>query len=271
MALRPTEQAQMALSWLTRRVSPARPSTSKAFDLYVSESPNAQNAIDAVTGWRSAFPPQYGLKAGPLAAYDDPWIHWAIRCFGSLDGRHVLELGPLEAAHTSMLEAAGARVDVIESDQLAFTRCLIAKEILGLARSKFWLGDFMEALEKWEQRYDMIVARGSADCPNPLRLIELAAKRTDALCMWAPLSAGVRNPQTARQHRSYGIGAWISRPANSLADDVASCGGVEDQHRRLHRDKLKEALTGAGFKEIRMSPYEPTHLNGPALSLFARK
>ena len=110
-----------------------------------------QNAIDAIAGWNTSFPPHYGLKAGSLATYNDPRIYWAIECFGSLEGRHVLELGPLDGGHTSMLEAAGAQVDAIEANQLAFIRCLVTKEILGLTRSKFWLGDFVKALENWEK------------------------------------------------------------------------------------------------------------------------
>jgi hypothetical protein len=59
-----------------------------------------------------------------------------------------------------MLEAAGAQIDAIEANQRTYLRCLITKEILGLTRSKFWLGDFIKALENWDQRYDLIVASG---------------------------------------------------------------------------------------------------------------
>jgi hypothetical protein len=79
-----------------------------------------------------------------------------------------------------MLEAA--QIDAIEANQRAYLRCLITKEILGLTRSKFWLGDFIKALENWDQRYDLIVASGVLyHLKNPLHLVELTAKRTDAV------------------------------------------------------------------------------------------
>src|SRR5580704_19164484 len=137
----------MPFGRIKKWMRPEKPTTSRDFDRYVSSEPCLQNAVDAVAGWNTMFPPQYEVKAGSLACYNDARIAWAMECFGSLEGRHVLELGPLEGGHTSMLDAAGARVDAIEANQLAFIRCLIAKEILGLTRVKFWLGDFVKALE----------------------------------------------------------------------------------------------------------------------------
>jgi hypothetical protein len=90
----------------------------RSFDRYVSTEPSLQNAIDAVAGWNTSFPPELGLRAGTLATYNDPRILWAIECFGEIAGRRVLELGPLEGGHTSMLDAAGAQVDAIEANQV---------------------------------------------------------------------------------------------------------------------------------------------------------
>jgi hypothetical protein len=214
---------------------------SRAFELYVSSAPGAQNAVDAVGGWRTSFPPHYGLNAGSFAAYDDPGIRWAIGCFGSLDGRHVLELGPLDGSHAGMFEAAGATVDAIEADHVAFLRCLVTREILGLTRTKFWLGDCAKALEHWPQRYDLIVAGGALHhLGDPLHLIALAAKRTDAIYLGT-------NPMMEE-----------SRPAN-------------DPYRRLHHDDLVAALRAAGFQDIRTFDGEPDRGHGPAPSLFARR
>jgi hypothetical protein len=134
--------------WMAKLNSLARNAPSpRSFDRYVPSEPTLQNAIDAVAGWNTSFPPELGLNAGSLATYNDPRILWAIECFGDIKGRRVLELCPLEGGHTSMLDTAGAEVDAIEANQLAFMRCLITKEILQLKRSRFSLGDFMKALE----------------------------------------------------------------------------------------------------------------------------
>jgi hypothetical protein len=279
----------MFLDWMKRKtgsekkIEPEKETASRNFDRYVSSAPCLQNAVDAVPGWNTTFPPQYRLNAGALATYDDGRILWAMECFGSIEGRHVLELGPLEGGHTSMLEAAGARVDAIEANQLAFMRCLITKEIVGLTRSKFWLGDFMQALENWDQSYDLIVACGVLyHLKDPLRFIELAAKRTDALFLWTHLVTEEAMPPsdprrlvfapTVETHRFHGIDVRAYQRTYAHAEDNASfCGGMNDEHRWLHRDDLIEALKVVGFQDIRTAHDEPNHLYGPALSIFARK
>jgi len=273
----------MPLGWVKKKIWPERSSTSRNFDRYVASTPCFQNAVDIVAGWSTAFPPHYGLKAGSLAAYNDPRILWAIECFGSLEGRSVLELGPLEGGHTTMLESAGAQVDAIEANQLAFLRCLVTKEILGLTRSKFWLGDFVKALENWERSYDLIVASGVLyHLQDPLHLLELAAKRTGAVYFWTHVVTEEAMPRSdprrlviaeeVENHRFHGIDVRAyCRTYAHAEDNVAFCGGMNDEHRWLHRDDLLGALKAVGFKDVRTSHDEPNHRYGPALSIFARK
>lgn len=274
----------MILRWVKQKIRPTRQTRSPNFDRYVSSSPSWQNAVDAVPGWNTAFPPKHGLRAGSLATYHDPRILWAIECFGPLGGRHVLELGPLEGGHTSMLDAAGARVDAVEANQIAFLRCLIAKEILGLTRSTFWLGDFVKALEDWEQSYDLIVASGVLyHLTDPLRLIELAAKRTDAIYIWTHVITDASIPDAADPRRSlfnqvaetrefHGVQVRAYRRSYEHADESMSfCGGMNDEHRWLHRDDLLAALKVVGFQDIQTAHDEPDHRFGPAFSIFARR
>jgi len=273
----------MPLRWVKKKIWPQSSSSSSNFDRYVSSTPSLQNAIDAVAGWNTSFPPHYGLQAGSLATYNDPRIIWAMECFGPLDGRHVLELGPLEGGHTSMLDAAGAQVDAIEANQLAFMRCLITKEILRLTRSKFWLGDFMKALENQDQSYDLIVACGVLyHQKDPLQLIELVAKRTDAVYLWTHVVTEESMPRwdprrlviapDVENHKFHGINVRAYRRTYANAqNNVAFCGGINDEHRWLHRDDLLEALKVVGFKDVRTAHDQPDHPYGPAISIFARK
>jgi hypothetical protein len=272
----------MAVGWLKNKLRSVKSGTG-AFEPYVSSAPSLQNAVDTVAGWNTSFPPHLELKAGALATYNDPRILWAIQNFGPLEGRRVLELGPLEGGHTSMLEAAGAQVDAIEANQRAFLRCLITKEILGLTRSKFWLGDFMKALQTSEQSYDFIVACGVLyHLTNPLDLIELVAKRTDAVYFWTHVVTEESMPRSdprrlviapkVETHQFHGLNVRAYRRTYANAqDNVTFCGGLNDEHRWLHRDDLLEALKAVGFTDIRTAHDEPTHPYGPALSIFARK
>lgn len=253
-------------------------------DRYVDSAPSSQNAIDLVPGWSTSFPDHCGVTAGALATYLDARITWAIACYGEpLVDREVLELGPLEAGHTAMLEAAGARVDAVEANQLAFTRCLVAKEIMGLTRSRFWLGDFVKWLENTEKTYDLIIASGVLyHMTDPLHLIDLIAKRTNAVYLWTHLLTEESMPPTdprravfaqkTEEHDFHGVTVRAYRRTYlKAAKDPAFCGGMRDEHRWLHRDDLLAALRVVGFTNIQTNHDQPDHKFGPALSIFASK
>ena len=51
-----------------------------------------------------------------------------------------MKIGPMEAAHTWRLEGAGARVEAVEANRMAFLKCLVARELLDL-EAKFFLAE----------------------------------------------------------------------------------------------------------------------------------
>ncbi|OCC02346.1 hypothetical protein BA190_23685 [Labrys sp. WJW] len=255
----------------------------KVFDRYVVSMPSHQNAVDVIPGWNSGFPPELGISAGPLATYLDPRIAWMMNQHGPLEGKVVLELGPLEAGHTVMLERAGAIVDAVEANQSAFLRCLITKEIFGLSRSRIWLGDFVKWLENTEKTYDLIVASGVLyHADDPLHLIEQIAKRTDAVYFWTHFvddelmppsdprrAVFARTPQIQDFH---GIAVrTYPRTYRGAAKHAEFCGGPMDRHRWLNRDDLLAALRAVGFAHITLEDEDPAHRYGPAMSIYARK
>jgi len=221
---------------LPKRPEPRPPAD--VFDSYVSSVPRLQNAIDSLGGWSCAFPPQCGVAAGELEAFDDARIRWAIDCFGSLEGRSVLELAPGEAGHSFLLESAGARVDAIEPSREGFIRCLVAKEIMRLSRTRFWLGDMEGFLRETDKSYDFVVACDALlRFGDPLAAVALLARRADAVFIHS-----------------------------KIAQDGAAA-RAQSQGKAPRRDDLIEALHKAGFSDIR----EAENGHSSALSIFARK
>lgn len=253
-------------------------------DEYVVTFPTDQNAIDILPGWNHAFPGHLGLTAGAMHCSHDPRILWAMEQFGSLEGRRVLEIGPLEAFHTFMLDQqAPALLDCVEANKLSFLRCLVAKEILGLRHARFHLGDCQLWLENRPDRYDFIVASGVLyHMQDPVRFLEAVAARTDALFLWThyaddeamppddPRRGAFVGEAEIREHaglqikmhpRSY-LGAW---------KDKAFCGGMHDTHRWMERSSLLALLGAMGFSDVRISADEPNHLYGPAFCVYAQR
>lgn len=261
-----------------------QPSPLAILDAYVSGLPTPQNAVDLLPGWIMALPPETGAIAGPAPFYADTRIVWALEQAGPLAGKRVLELGPLEASHTYMLEKAGASaIHAVEANRLSFLRCLVAKEVMGLRNARFYLGDFEAWLQRHTTRYDLIVACGVLyHMLEPARLIELIAARTDAFFLWTHYMSETAMPPDdprrgafegeaqivechgvrLRQHRRSYLGAW---------KDTSFCGGLRDLHHWLDRDDILALIRALGFDDIRIAHDQPDHQNGPAFSVFARR
>jgi SAM-dependent methyltransferase len=232
--------------------------------------PSHQNAVDMIPGWSSRFPSHFGIEAGKIPLFEDPRIAWAIRNFGDLTGRSVLELGPLEAAHTSMLAKAGAHVDTIESNQLAYFKCLITREILGFANVRFHLGDFVQALEQNDQTYDFIVACGVLyHMRDPLRLIQAMARRTTAIYLWTVVVDDDGVGPTGRQSFN-GVDVRLYQRGYGKRE-VSFCGGPRDNPFWMHRDDILAVLEALGFSKLTIS-HQTKRTPGndlPILSVFA--
>lgn len=81
--------------------------------------------------------------------FDDNRIHWTDEQIGGFKNKNVLELGPLEAGHTYLIEKLGASsVLGIESNARAYLKCLVVKEVMGMTKSHFLLGDFVPFLKE---------------------------------------------------------------------------------------------------------------------------
>jgi hypothetical protein len=253
-------------------------------DEYVEGMPSAQHAVDVLPGWNTAFPPEMPVVAGPVHLHHDPRIIWALEQFGPLAGRRVLELGPLEASHTYMLEQGGpASIDSIEANKLSFLRCLVVKELLGLKIARFHLGDFMAWLETETTHYDLIVASGVLyHMTDPIRLLELMAARTDAMFLWTHYASDEAMPENdprrlafvgeMRVEQRHGVSVRVhDRSYWGAWRNKAFCGGMHDLHRWVEKEDILAVIRALGFTDVRIAHDDPTHRNGPSFSIFARR
>ena len=256
----------------------------RLLDEYVAGMPSPQNAIDILPGWCQALPPHLKVKAGPGAFYADARITWAIAQFGSLKGRKILELGPLEASHTYMLEKQEPEyIHAIEANKTAFLRCLVVKELLDLKRAKFFLGDFVAWLQGTESRYDFVVASGVLyHLGDPLQLLELISARCDAFYLWThyfdesvmPVDDNRRKAflGASKTEMFHGIPVRLhQRSYFSAWQSKAFCGGMHDLHYWIEKADIVAAIRALGFDDIRIAHDEPAHQNGPSFSIFAKR
>jgi hypothetical protein len=268
-----------------RAVAPDKASRAEMLDQYVTRFPNPQSAVDLFEGtWWSAFPPEFaGLKAGQTPHFQDSRIKWAIEAFGGVGGRKILELGPMEGGHTYMLEKAGAEsVVAIEASSRAYMKCLVTKEVTGLKRSSFLLGDFEEYLRGPAQHYDAVLACGVLyHLKNPVELIHNLARFTDQVYLWTQyyvrerIEAIVHQQARFREHHAaeyQGFRYTAHRyEYGDFLETTRFAGGSDEYCHWLERDDLLGAFRHAGFTDIQVGEDDLAHVNGPCISLVARK
>lgn len=251
---------------------------------FFGREPSNQNLVDLFQGqWSSVLPPYLGAKSGGHAnLHEDDRIRWAGEKLGGFEQSSVLELGPLEAAHTAILERHGASsITGVEANAGAYMRCLVMKEMLDLKRSRFLLGDFVEYLRKTDEVFDMGIACGVLyHLRNPVEAIHLLSKHVRSLFVWthyfdeslvnanqavAEKFGGSRRVKYLNfEHTIHAYGYGIA------LDWDGFCGGGAETTNWMERAELLQAFEYFGFTKV-AERAEPDHVNGPATWLAFKK
>jgi hypothetical protein len=251
---------------------------------YVTSVPSAQNSLDLFKGeWASRLPPPFeNLAAGDAELFNDTRIAWLGQRIDNVTTARVLECGPLEAGHTYSLEKLGiASIDSIEASSHAFLRCLVVKEIVGLQRSHFLLGDFVSHL-RTGKHYDLILACGVLyHLVNPVEAIALMAKATDQLYIWTQYydEAIVKTRPILAHHFQSSLPSQYAGFPHTLHRQVyqtrlgnaAFMGGSEAYSHWLSRADLLGALNFFGFDNLEIQFDDHEASSGPNISLMAKR
>jgi hypothetical protein len=254
-------------------------------DQYVTTVPNPQNALDIFKGeWSSHLPPHLSeYEAGDVLLFQDARIDWAAEQLGGFKDKTVLELGPLEAGHTYMLENYGAAaITAIEANTRAYLKCLVIKEILGLSRSHFLCGDFIEFLRQTEERFDVCVASGVLyHMRNPAELIGLIAKTSNQVLIWthyydaeairANTAIASKFPESMPSEYEGFQHTLYRYEYQAALDWQGFCGGTAPYSHWLSREDILKCCQHFGFHRIEVNFETLEHPNGPSLALVAQK
>jgi hypothetical protein len=254
-------------------------------DVYTHEPPSISNALELFAGqWSSKLPGELGvLGPGPVPLFEDNRIDWLVAQLGGIEGFDVLELGPLEAGHSYMLEQAGAaHITAIEANSRAFMRCLLVKEIVGLSRTSFLYGDFVPWLKANDTHYDLTLASGVLyHMVDPAGFLADMARSSDRVFIWTQYHDAEiigASPRLAAKFPSHevatidGVSYTKHRYEYEAALSLAGfCGGNQPHSTWLGRDDILTLLAHFGLTEISIAFEEPDHPNGPAFSLLAQR
>jgi 2-polyprenyl-3-methyl-5-hydroxy-6-metoxy-1,4-benzoquinol methylase len=251
------------------------------FEKFTRRCPNPQNAVDIFRDrWASDISEVVpGVHAGPTGHFiADHRPSLLLKNFatedGTLTGMRILELGPLEGAHTYQLEKLGAEeVVAIEANAEAYLKCLVIKEVLELKRARFLHGDFTEYLRQNSTKWDLIFCCGVLyHMADPIALIELIAQRTDRMFVWTHYWGGDNQLSSSPlEIRRRGEQFTYYQHAYSRRDKGTFWGGNRESAFWMSRDDILRAVRTYGFVNMDMHYEDPTHENGACFSFSVWK
>lgn len=249
------------------------------FTAYETRAPSSRNALDLFAGrWSTDIPGYPGYGAGEH--FNAPLITAFLKGAGDVTGWRILELGPLEAAHTHMLATAGADVTAIEANTGAYLKCLIVKEVMEF-KARFLLGDFTSFVASTTERFEAVVASGVLyHMEKPAELLRDLARISKSIALWThyfedePLRARGMRHKFAEQpviqmHDGLAVEVWEQRYLEATQWG-GFCGGPTKISNWLTRRGLFDLLQHNGFT-VTVTDDDRDHQHGPAIGLLAKR
>ena len=249
----------------------------KTADKFEHRAPSLQNAIDIFAGkWASDLSPVCAVTGTGIAGlFQDERPQQAADALGHagrLDGFRILELGPLEAAHTFLLEKLGAaEIIAVEANTEAYLKCLVVKEALDLRHARFLCGDIVAYLRTCDRRFDMIFCSGVLyHMADPLELIQLIAERTDKCFVWTHYytdqASNDRVTRTAREASRDGFNAEYHEYEYGDRSIDQFWGGNRPVQAWMTREKILAAFAHFGLGNCVMIAEDPNHQAGRCMT-----
>lgn len=249
-------------------------------DEFVLDKASDEHAFRLFEGeWSSDVP---GFASGKASLFDDHRIKFMETAVGGFAGKTILELGPLEGAHTYMLARRGAKSIVsIESNKRAFVKCLIVKNALRFD-ADFLLGDFRSYLREMKSRVDFVLACGVLyHMTDPVTLIEDIARVTDCFGVWSHYYDGAiirsrpdlcekfSDTPTIKKFNDIEVCLYEQRYLKAL-EWKGFCGGAAENSFWMTRDSMISIIEKLGFN-ITVGEDVTTHPNGPCILFVAKR
>jgi hypothetical protein len=244
---------------------------------FAFKAPNPQSTADVFAGrWASELAGVLpNVRTGGVDHFtSDPRPRFLLKNFanadGNLRGKSILELGPLEGAHTYQLEKLGATaLTAIDANVEAYLKCLIVKELCGLKIAQFLYGDFVEYLRQEEKRWDIIFCCGVLyHMTHPLDLIELLIRRTDRVFVWTHYySPDFHKALTPISTQFQGKQFTYYRRRNVDRDYRRYWGSGFESSCVLKREDILAVFALGGLKNYEIHQEDVEHPNGPSFSI----
>lgn len=198
---------------------------------------------------------------------DDARLEMFAHRAGTLQGKRILELGPLEGGHSLQLARQGATVVGIEGHESNYERCLYIKELFNLTNVQFVHGDLRSYDLDSLGRFDAVFNVGVLyHLDEPWKLLtslgKMAEKMFVATHCAVPSKVDATVDVGGRQLRGMW---WIEGPLE------AALSGLQERSFWPTRRDLQKMLDLTGWTRQNWISYDPDFSNGPLACLWAER
>jgi hypothetical protein len=235
---------------------------------------SVESMFNVMGGWTSQFEINGKIAGGYLRLDQDERLTWHMNILGGVKGKRILELGPLEGAHTKMMIEAGAReVIAVEGLPDCFLRCLIVKEAFQLNRAKFIFGDFCNYIADYSgEKFDLVSAAGVLYHQiNPAKLIYDLARITDNVIVWSQVADwNQKGDMHSVTHNGKSYFGRIVQWGDARTKSESYCASLSSQAFWMFPKHMIGCFIDAGFTKIIEKPSKRT-INGECLLFVASK
>lgn len=219
-------------------------------------------AFSAVADWTCSYRCADQAVGGAIALEDDARFSAWLETGVEIRGKRVLELGPLEGAHSKYLCEAGAReVVAVEGRPQNYLKCCLVKNVFSLDAAVFVLDRIENVTRQTYGRFDLCLASGVLyHAAAPAAILSRLAEMSSAVLVWTHL-ASASYPRGPAAEQRFGDrvyrGKWYREPATARA-------GLDRKSFWPFRDDLRRMFADSGFEHVDEIAVDWLHPQGAA-------
>jgi Methyltransferase domain len=228
----------------------------------MNRSTNLAEQFAALGPWIYQFQIGERTYGGGISAVGDERVERFFRYAPRPES--ILELGSLEGAHSFILakQPGVKRVVALEGREKNLRKARFVQELLEIRNVEFFQANLEQADLRTFGKFDAVFCCGLLyHLPEPWELLKQLPAVAPTLFIWT---------QYARENEARDLDNGLRGKTHIEGGTDEPLSGMSPTAIWLTLDSLRDALAASGYGSVEVIYDDPTHANGPAVTIGAR-